>query len=126
DGACAVGRDRDGGIPPTGGWRALKVTPRVEDLLRELAPQVLGVLARRYGDFGAAEDAVQEALLAAATHWPEDGIPGNPRGWLIQAAARALTDQYRSDTARRRRELAGAAREPATAPVAGPGSPHAA
>ena len=69
------------------------LTTPAEDLLRELAPQVLGVLARRYGDFGAAEDAVQEALLAAATHWPGDGIPGNPRGWLIQAASRALTDQ---------------------------------
>ena len=95
------------------------LTTPAEDLLRELAPQVLGVLARRYGDFGAAEDAVQEALLAAATHWPQDGIPGNPRGWLIQAASRALTDQYRSDTARRRRELAGAAREPGPAPVSG-------
>ena len=89
------------------------------DLLRELAPQVLGVLARRYGDFGAAEDAVQEALLAAATHWPGDGVPANPRGWLIQVASRALTDQYRSDTARRRREVAGAAREPAPGPVSG-------
>jgi RNA polymerase sigma factor (sigma-70 family) len=97
------------------------LTTPAEDLLRELAPQVLGVLARRYGDFGAAEDAVQEALLAAATRWPQDGIPDNPRGWLIQAASRALTDQYRSDTARRRRELAGAAREPepASAPVSG-------
>jgi RNA polymerase sigma factor (sigma-70 family) len=89
------------------------------DLLRELAPQVLGVLTRRYGDFGAAEDAVQEALLAAATRWPGDGVPANPRGWLIQVASRALTDQYRSDTARRRRELAGAATAPAPGPVSG-------
>ena len=65
----------------------------VEDLLRELAPQVLGVLARRYGDFDAAEDAVQEALLAAAVHWPAEGIPDNPRGWLIQTATRRLIDQ---------------------------------
>jgi RNA polymerase sigma factor (sigma-70 family) len=78
----------------------------VEDLLRALAPQVLGVLARRFGDFDAAEDAVQEALLAAALHWPDEGVPGNPRGWLIQAAARRLTDAYRSDEARARRELA--------------------
>ncbi|WP_326834333.1 DUF6596 domain-containing protein [Amycolatopsis rhabdoformis] len=77
-----------------------------EDLLRTLAPQVLGVLARRSGDFGAAEDAVQEALLAAAQHWPVDGVPDNPRGWLIQAAARRLTDRFRSDEARARRELA--------------------
>jgi RNA polymerase sigma factor (sigma-70 family) len=83
----------------------------VEDLLRDLAPQVLGVLVRRYGDFSSAEDAVQEALLAAATHWPRDGVPDNPRGWLIQAAVRRLTDQYRSDQARRRREE-NAAQEP--------------
>ena len=63
-----------------------EVPADVEDLLRELAPQVLGVLARRYGDFDAAEDAVQEALLAAAVHWPADGMPDNPRGWLIQTA----------------------------------------
>ncbi|MEV8609315.1 DUF6596 domain-containing protein [Amycolatopsis sp. NPDC051373] len=89
---------------------------RIEDLLRTLAPQVLGVLARRFGDFDAAEDAVQEALLAAALHWPDDGVPDNPRGWLIQAAARRLTDAYRSDEARARRELAVFA-EPAGAEV---------
>jgi predicted RNA polymerase sigma factor len=76
----------------------------VEDLLRELAPQVLGVLARRYGDFDAAEDAVQEALLAAAVHWSRDGIPDKPRGWLIQTAARRLIDQRRSEQSRRNRE----------------------
>jgi RNA polymerase sigma factor (sigma-70 family) len=75
-----------------------------EDLLRELAPQVLGAVVRRTGDFDAAEDAVQEALLAAATHWPSDGQPDNPRGWLITAAVRRFTDQVRSDRARRRRE----------------------
>ena len=69
----------------------------VEDLLRRLAPQVLGVLVRRYGDFDAAEDAVQEALLAAALHWPEDGVPEKPRGWLIQTATRRLVDQVRSE-----------------------------
>ena len=76
----------------------------VEDLLRELAPQVLGVLARRTGDFDAAEDAVQEALLAAAAHWPRDGVPAEPRGWLIQAATRRLVDQWRSDRSRKARE----------------------
>jgi RNA polymerase sigma factor (sigma-70 family) len=76
----------------------------LEDLLRECAPQVLGVLVRRYGDFETAEDAVQEALLAAAQHWPAEGVPDNPRGWLIQTAARQMTDQYRSEQARRRRE----------------------
>ena len=76
----------------------------VESLLRELAPQALGAVARRSGDFAAAEDAVQEALLAAATHWPADGTPDNPLGWLIRVAARRMTDQYRSEDARRRRE----------------------
>jgi RNA polymerase sigma factor (sigma-70 family) len=75
-----------------------------EDLLRRLAPQVLGAVVRRYGHFDTAEDAVQEALLAAATQWPRDGIPGNPRGWLITVAARRLTDLLRSEQARQRRE----------------------
>jgi RNA polymerase sigma factor (sigma-70 family) len=76
----------------------------VEDLLRELAPQVLGVLVRRHGRFDACEDAVQEALLAAAMQWPREGVPQNPRGWLIAVASRRLTDQLRSEQARRRRE----------------------
>ena len=75
-----------------------------EDLLRELAPQVLGALVRRYGHFDSAEDAVQEALLAAATQWPADGIPASPRGWLITVASRRLTDLLRSEQARQRRE----------------------
>lgn len=76
----------------------------VEDLLRRHAPQVLGALVRRYGHFDAAEDAVQEALLAAARQWPEAGTPANPRGWLIRVASRRLTDQLRADEARARRE----------------------
>jgi RNA polymerase sigma factor (sigma-70 family) len=91
--------------------------PRVEDLLRELAPQVLGTLVRRYGDFDAAEDAVQEALLASALHWPPDGSPANPRGWLIQTAVRQLADRYRSEQARRRRERIAAGRETPPADV---------
>jgi len=79
-----------------------------ENLLRELAPQVLGAVVRRYGDFSAAEDAVQEALLAAALQWPREGRPDNPRGWLIQVAARRMTDHIRSESARRRRETASA------------------
>ncbi|MFD5112643.1 RNA polymerase sigma factor [Streptomyces sp. NPDC058220] len=75
-----------------------------EDLLRMLAPQVVGVLTRRFGDFAAAEDAVQEALLAAATQWPDEGVPRNPRGWLIQVASRRMTEQVRGEQARRRRE----------------------
>ena len=75
-----------------------------EHLLRELAPQVLGAVVRRHGDFGAAEDAVQEALTAAAFQWPRTGVPESPRGWLIQVATRKLTDQIRSESARRRRE----------------------
>ncbi|MFB9838838.1 sigma factor, partial [Actinoallomurus acaciae] len=65
-----------------------------------MAPQVIGVLSRRFGDFEAAEDAVQEALLAAATQWPADGVPANPRGWLIQVAARRMTEQVRGEQAR--------------------------
>jgi RNA polymerase sigma factor (sigma-70 family) len=76
----------------------------IEDLLRRLAPQVLGAVVRRYGHFDTAEDAVQEALLAAAMQWPEDGIPGNPRGWLITVAARKLTDLLRAEQARQHRE----------------------
>jgi RNA polymerase sigma factor (sigma-70 family) len=75
-----------------------------EDLLRELAPQVLGVLLRRYGGLDSCEDAVQEALVDAATQWPDSGIPGNPRGWLLTVATRRLADMLRSDSARRRRE----------------------
>ncbi len=76
----------------------------VESLLRQLAPQVLGAVVRRYGNFDTAEDAVQEAMLAAATQWPTDGVPDNPKGWLITVAARRLTDLLRSEQARRRRE----------------------
>jgi RNA polymerase sigma factor (sigma-70 family) len=77
-----------------------------EHLLRELAPQVLGAVVRRFRDFASAEDAVQEALLAAATQWPREGVPDNPRGWLIQVASRRMTDHLRSEIARRRRETA--------------------
>jgi RNA polymerase sigma factor (sigma-70 family) len=90
-----------------------------EDLLRELAPQVLGVLVRRYGQFEECEDAVQEAVLAAAVGWPVDGVPANPRGWLITIAARRLIDQMRSDHARRARESTAAAQAPECS--AGPG-----
>ena len=76
----------------------------VEDLLRELAPRVLGTVARKYRDFDAAEDAVQEALLAAATQWPTQGLPDNPDAWLVTAASRRLINMWRADAARRRRE----------------------
>lgn len=75
-----------------------------QHLLRDLAPQVLGVIARRHGDFADAEDAVQEALIAASQQWPVAGIPSNPRGWLYQVAVRRLSDQVRSERARRARE----------------------
>ncbi|MEO3768434.1 sigma-70 family RNA polymerase sigma factor [Streptomyces sp. B8F3] len=84
----------------------------VEDLLRRHAPQVLGALVRRYGHFDAAEDAVQEALLAASGQWPAQGVPDNPRGWLIRVASRRLTDELRSEEARRRREESAAALTP--------------
>jgi RNA polymerase sigma factor (sigma-70 family) len=76
----------------------------VEGLLRDLAPQVLGAVVRRYGHFDTAEDAAQEALLAAAAQWPRDGVPDNPRAWLITVASRRLTDLLRSEQARQRRE----------------------
>jgi RNA polymerase sigma factor (sigma-70 family) len=76
----------------------------IEHLLRELAPQVLSPVARRFRDFAAAEDAVQEALIAAAAQWPRDGVPDNPRAWLIQVASRRLADHIRSEVARRHRE----------------------
>jgi RNA polymerase sigma factor (sigma-70 family) len=88
------------------------VTTAVADLLRELAPQVLGILVRRHGQFETCEDMVQEALLEAAVHWPEQGTPDNPRAWLLTVASRRLTDQWRSDNARRRREVAVAVLEP--------------
>ena len=87
----------------------MRTDAAVEDLLRRLAPQVLGVLVRRHGQFDACEDAVQEALLDAAVQWPGEGVPDNPYGWLITVAARRLTDQLRSEHARRRREDTAAA-----------------
>ena len=105
-----------GGRWPAGDERAARgtVTSHLvpEDLLRDLAPQVLAALLRRFRDFGSAEDAVQEALLAAATQWPESGVPENPRGWLVQVAFRRMTDQYRADQARSRRELQTVSEDP--------------
>jgi RNA polymerase sigma factor (sigma-70 family) len=89
-----------------------------EHLLRDLAPQVLGVIMRRFHDFGAAEDAVQEAMLAATSQWPRDGVPSSPRAWLIQVASRRLIDQQRSDIARRRRESEAMAQSEVRAPAA--------
>ncbi|WP_432933936.1 RNA polymerase sigma factor [Microbispora sp. CA-135349] len=77
---------------------------QTEDLLRRLAPRVLGAVVRRYGHFDTAEDAVQEALLAAAGRWPRDGLPDNPLGWLVTVAGRRLTDLLRAEQARRNRE----------------------
>ncbi|MFE0422640.1 RNA polymerase sigma factor [Streptomyces sp. NPDC058953] len=93
-----------------------------EDLLRLHAPQVLGALVRRYGHFDLAEDAVQEALIAAARQWPDEGVPANPRGWLIRVAARRQVDLLRADEARRRREESAATlapRDAHTAPAPG-------
>ncbi|MGH2344459.1 MAG: sigma factor, partial [Chloroflexota bacterium] len=92
----------------------MRTDAQVEDLLRRLAPRILGALAGRYGDFDACEDAVQEALLAAAGQWPDQGIPENPWGWLIAVASHKMADQIRSDAARRRREEGVAAHLPAT------------
>ncbi|MGD9987826.1 RNA polymerase sigma factor [Pseudonocardia sp.] len=95
----------------------------VEDLLRGLAPQVLGTLVRRHGQFDACEDAVQEALLAAATQWPEQGVPDRPHAWLLTVATRRLTDGWRSESARRAREDAVVALE-AAAPPGTPAGPE--
>ena len=94
-----------------------------ENLLRELTPQVLGAVIRRFGDFGAAEDGVQEALLAASLQWPKEGLPENPRGWLIQVAARRVTDHLRSESARRRRETVAATDPSQSMPPASIGVP---
>jgi predicted RNA polymerase sigma factor len=80
--------------------------PAIEDLLRELTPRVLGTLVPRHGRFEGCEDAVQEAVLAATVQWPAEGVPDNPRGWLVAVASRRLVDQMRSDHARRERESA--------------------
>jgi RNA polymerase sigma factor (sigma-70 family) len=88
-----------------------------EQLLRELAPQVLGSVARRFHDFAAAEDAAQEAMIAAFTQWPQAGLPDNPRGWLMQVACRRMTDHVRSEIARRERETAVATEAQAFSPI---------
>ncbi len=90
----------------------MRTDARTEDLLRELAPQVLGRLVRRHGQFDACEDAVQEALLAAARQWPEQGVPDDPRSWLVTVASRRLVDLWRSESARQRREEVAAALDP--------------
>jgi RNA polymerase sigma factor (sigma-70 family) len=90
-----------------------------EDLLRELTPQVLGALVRRHGRFEGCEDAVQEAVLAAAVQWPDSGVPDNPRGWLLTVASRRLIDEIRSDHARRERESATAFEDAALEVAAG-------
>jgi RNA polymerase sigma factor (sigma-70 family) len=90
-----------------------------EHLLRELAPQVLGAVLRRFHDFAAAEDAVQEALVVASLQWPKEGVPDHPRAWLIQVACRRMTDHLRSEMARRRRETAAALEQEHRAPAVG-------
>jgi RNA polymerase sigma factor (sigma-70 family) len=84
---------------------------RTEHLLRDLAPRVLGVLLHRFRDFSAAEDAVQESMIAAAAQWPHEGTPENPRAWLIRVATRRMTDRVRSERARLNRETAAAAEQ---------------
>ena len=91
-----------------------------DDLWRSVTPQVIGALVRRYGDFDRAEDATQEALAAAAGQWPEQGVPDDPKAWLIRVASRRLIDRYRSDEARARRELQDAARAPSDGLLAPP------
>ena len=99
---------------------AVSTDRRIEDLLREFAPQVLGVLVRRHGQFDACEDAVQEALLAAASRWPAEGVPDRPRSWLLTVAGRSLVDGWRADSARRRRETVAALDPAGHAPATDP------
>jgi RNA polymerase sigma factor (sigma-70 family) len=97
--------------------------PPIGALLRQLTPQVLGIVVRRFRDFDAAEDAVQEASIAAVMQWPRDGVPANPRAWLAQVALRKMADRIRGESARRRRETEvaqEAARVPETGLDAGP------
>jgi RNA polymerase sigma factor (sigma-70 family) len=103
----------------------MRTNSATEDLLQELAPQVLGLLVRRHGQFEACEDAVQEALVAAALGWPKDGVPSNPRGWLITVASRRLIDAIRNDSARRSRETTAALQQPEIAADAADGVPAA-
>jgi RNA polymerase sigma factor (sigma-70 family) len=103
--------------PPRNAARALDAP--AEHLLRELAPQVLGAVIRRFREFAAAEDAVQEALIAAAAQWPLEGIPDNPRAWLMHVAIRRMTDHVRSESARRRRESEAALEIDQLAPAPG-------
>jgi RNA polymerase sigma factor (sigma-70 family) len=98
---------------------------RIEPLLRELAPQVLGAVVRRgQRDFAACEDAVQEALIAAAEQWPRYGVPDHPRAWLVQVALRRLTDHIRSEVSRRRRETVVAGEAPIAVAAAPDGEPE--
>jgi RNA polymerase sigma factor (sigma-70 family) len=94
-----------------------KLDAACENLLRELAPQVLGAVARRFRDFASAEDAVQEAMIAAFTQWPQEGVPANPRGWLVHVACRRMTDHVRSEIARRERETAVATEAETSSPT---------
>jgi RNA polymerase sigma factor (sigma-70 family) len=96
---------------------------RVERLVRDLAPQVLGAVVRRFRDFASSEDAVQEALIAAAAQWPRDGVPDNPRGWLVQVARRRMADQLRSELSRRNREAVVAEESPVAVVPAMDGEP---
>ncbi|HEX2221444.1 MAG TPA: sigma factor, partial [Candidatus Limnocylindria bacterium] len=78
----------------------MNIAPEIEDLLRDLAPRVLATLVRRHGSFDAAEDAVQEALIAAADRWPRTGVPEKPFGWLMRSATRRMVDAWRANRAR--------------------------
>ncbi len=96
----------------------------IEPLLRDLAPYVLGAMVRRFRDFAASEDAVQEAMIAAAERWPRDGVPNNPRGWLFQVAQRRMTDHVRSESSRRNREALMAEEAPAAVAPSLDGEPE--
>lgn len=100
------------------------MTTEIERILRDEAPQTLAALTRRFGDFATAEEATQEALLAASRAWASDGVPSEPRSWLIRVGYRRMIDLLRSDRARHRREIeVGAAELAMTGPGGSPGTP---
>jgi RNA polymerase sigma-70 factor, ECF subfamily len=71
------------------------IRQRVETVYREESRRVLATLIRLLGDFDLAEEAVQEAFAVALEKWPADGVPENPRAWLVSAGRFKAIDRIR-------------------------------
>jgi RNA polymerase sigma-70 factor (ECF subfamily) len=69
--------------------------PTIEHLYRQHSRRVLSTLIRLLGDFDLAEEAMQEAFVAAVQQWPEQGLPDHPAAWLIRTGQRRGIDQIR-------------------------------